>query len=127
METLPERAVRALLIAIGVATATFVPPLAQDSAPSVPALYHQYVLLLLALTLAAAAFVPAMRFPAVGAAVVVKAGFVAIALAAPGAPGSSLYAELALLAGLLATAALLLREWQREARWDGRIRGRMGA
>ena len=68
-----------------------------------------------------------MRLPVVGAALLVKGGFVAIALAAPGAPGLPLAVDLALLAGLLGTAALLLREWQREARWDGRTGGRMGA
>ena len=127
METLPDRVPRALLILTGLAMALSAPPLAADSAHLVPALYHLYVVLLLALGLVVAAFVPALRLPVVGAAVVVKTGFVAIALSAAAAPASVRYTELAVLAGLLGTAAVLLNEWRREARWDGRSGRRMGA
>jgi hypothetical protein len=127
METLPDRVPRALLILMGLAMVFSVPPLAADGAQLVPALYHLYVVLLLALGLVVAAFVPPIRLPVVIAAVVVKTGFVAIALSATAAPASVRYAELAVLAGLLGTAAVLLNEWRREARWDGRSGRRMGA
>jgi hypothetical protein len=125
METLSERATRALLMGMGLATALCIPSLAPAGANPVPVLYHQYVVGLLALALVAAAFLPAIRLAVVGTGVLVKAGFVAIAVAMPEAP--ALAAEWALLAGLLGTGALLLREWLREARWDGAWRGRMGA
>jgi hypothetical protein len=126
METLPDRVPRALLILMGLAMVFSVPPLAADGAQLVPALYHLYVVLLLALGLVVAAFVPAVRLPVVIAAVVVKTGFVAIALSTA-APASVRYAELVVLAGLLGTAAVLLNDWRREARWDGRAGRRMGA
>jgi hypothetical protein len=127
METLPDRVSRALLILLGLATVLSAPPLTADRADLVPALYHLYVVLLLALALLVAAFVPAIRLPVVGAALVVKAGFVAIALSTATTPASVRHAELVVFAGLLGLAALLLKAWRREARWDGRAGGHMGA
>lgn len=123
MENLSERAVRAILLAVGLVTVLALPsagPLAGTSASA--ALYAQYLVALLAAGLFLAVFAASIRPTLIAGAVLAKAGFVAIALTTPAAAQSStlLYVDLACLALLLGAGALILQSERREAQWEGR-------
>lgn len=87
--------------------------------------HYQYMLVLIGLTLALSAFVPALRMSAISFALLTKAGFVVISLSANG-PMEALTrlssVEMSLLCILLAAGGVFLREAWQEARWHGMLR-----
>jgi hypothetical protein len=98
-----------------------------DTAAGLPLERHrQFMVTLLGLGLVLAAFLPSLRLPAIAAAVLTKAGFVAIGLAAGSAVGApaGLLVELALALALLVAGAVFLREERQEARWNGTLNWR---
>lgn len=120
MDTCPERLARAILLAAGV-SALFALPAAPpaDGALLVPLLHHQFLAALLAAALFGAALVRSIRPAVIAAGLLSQAGFVGIALAAPGAGATmAVYLNLAGMAALLCAGALLLHAARRQARWE---------
>jgi hypothetical protein len=96
-----------------------------DAAGALPLLLTQhwgFVMGLLGAGLVLAVFLPSIRLPLIGAAVLSKAALIAIA-SMPGAvdqlPGRLI--EVACVALLLAAGAVFLREARQEARWNGML------
>lgn len=118
---LHRAAVAGLLIA-GVLTAAS--PLAQSGAALTLAdalwplvMYGQLLVGVLGAGLVLAAFVPQLRLAMVGAAIVSKAGFLAIAVS--GGVSAGQWFEALLLVLLLGVATVLSLDALRQARWDG--------
>lgn len=85
-----------------------------------PTQHWQTMLAILAVGLAASAFVPALRPGAISAAVLSKVAYITLAaLEAPVLPATAWW-EAAMCVALLAAAGVLAREAWQEARWDGR-------
>ncbi|HSV34315.1 MAG TPA: hypothetical protein VLI46_02100 [Ramlibacter sp.] len=86
---------------------------------------HRHFLLgLLGASLILSAFVPALRPAALGASILSKVAYLALALATvsqPGALAPVAWLEAALVLGLISAAALLAREAWQEARWHGML------
>lgn len=101
-----------------------------DTAAGLPLERHrQFMVTLLGLGLMLSAFLPSLRLPAIAAAVLTKAGFVAIGLGAGvviGAP-AGLVVEMVLALALLVAGAVFLREERQEARWNGALGWRQEA
>lgn len=98
-----------------------------DAAGAVPLLLMQhwgFMMGLLGVGLLLATVLPSLRLPAVGAAVLSKMAFAAIALTSGAADAGGLPAvlfELAMLTLLLSAGAVFLREARQEARWHGML------
>jgi peptidoglycan/LPS O-acetylase OafA/YrhL len=124
MHDTSHRTALALLVLSGLGTALWA---LADTAAGLPLERHrQFMVTLLGLGLVLAAFLPSLRLPAIAAAVLTKAGFVAIGLAAGttvGAP-AGLLVELLLALALLVAGAVFLREERQEARWNGTLNWR---
>lgn len=119
MHDTSHRTALTLLVLSGLGTALW--GLA-DTAAGLPLEKHrQFMVTLLGLGLVLAAFVPSLRLPAIAAAVLTKAGFVAIGLAAGAVVGApeGLVVEVVLALALLGAGAVFLREERQEARWNG--------
>lgn len=124
MHDTSHRTALALLVLSGLGTALWA---LADTAAGLPLERHrQFMVTLLGLGLVLAAFLPSLRLPAIAAAVLTKAGFVAIGLAAGTAVGApaGLLVELALALALLVAGAVFLREERQEARWNGTLHWR---
>ena len=132
MHDLSHRAAIALLVVCGLLTA-LLPAAVVHALPLgaggelVPPLvlqHWQFMTGLLGAGLVLAAFWPSLRLPAIGAAILSKAAFAAIAvLAGPAGSGPLLAVavELAWAALLLAAGAVFLREARQDARWHGML------
>lgn len=107
----------ALLAVCGVATALTGLAAAGGDQPLV--WHRQFMVTSLGLALILAAWLPALRLPAIGAAVLAKVGAVGIGIASGAALGAGLAAELASGMALAMAGAVFLHEMRMEARWDG--------
>lgn len=129
MNDLMHRLALAVLVVSGLLTAAL--PWAPPEAAGVPLVLHrQFMVGLLGLGLALAAALPSLRLPAIAAAVLSKAAFIALALVSPETQvgGLAAIALETVLAGLLcAAAAVFLREAREDARWHGMLPLRRGA
>jgi peptidoglycan/LPS O-acetylase OafA/YrhL len=124
MHDTSHRTALALLVLSGLGTALWA---LADTAAGLPLERHrQFMVTLLGLGLVLAAFLPSLRLPAIAAAVLTKAGFVAIGLAAGATVGApaGLLVELLLALALLVAGAVFLREERQEARWNGTLNWR---
>jgi hypothetical protein len=119
---MPDLALRLALILLFATGATTVAMAAAEGVPGTLGLQHHHALLaLLGLTLIAAVRWPALRLPAVAAALAAKLSLLALVGIVPAssmAPAQAGTEALQALALLLA-GAILLREARREARWEG--------
>lgn len=127
MDTLPERVARALLLAAGLLSLIAL----WDTQPAggaarVPLLHQQFLSALLATALIGTAHLRVIRLPVLVAALLSKAGFVAISLLTPGFAATPLVVlDLIGIAVLLCAGALLLRAERQQARWDGPMRAHL--
>jgi hypothetical protein len=123
MHDLPHRAALAVLVLAGCLTG--LSPLASGGLhdtqfPALLALWHRQLLLgVLGAGLVLAVVVPALRPAALGAAILSKAGYLAIWLATAAPLTASQWLEAGLLALLLGASAVFGAEAWRQARWDG--------
>lgn len=121
MPELSHRLAVAALLVAGLLTA--VPMLfPADASLSLPLVQHrQFMQAMLAAGVLLAAFVPALRLAAIGAAVLSNGAFSAMTLLAGPAPGWAPYAWPAAvsLVPLLFAGVVLAREAWQQARWDG--------
>ena len=98
-----------------------------DAAGALPQLLVQhwgFMMGLLGAGLVLAAVLPSLRLPVLGAAVLSKSAFAAIALTSGAAEAGGLSAalfELAMLTLLLSAGAVFVREAWQEARWHGML------
>lgn len=106
-----------LLVATGLGTA--VAGLAGTGIDQPLVAHRQFMVTLLGLGLVLAAWLRALRLPVIAAALLVKAGALAIGLASGTPVGLALGAELACVAALGMAGAVFLHEMRMEARWDG--------
>jgi hypothetical protein len=123
MNDLAHRIALVLLVAAGCATVVLQWPAPAASGGLAAMLLHrQFMLGLLGAALVLAAFWPMLRLPALAAAILSKAGFVALALLAADAPQYPVALLEGVLAALLAVSAgVFLHEARREARWNGAV------
>ena len=120
MDTLPERATRALLLTVGLLSLmTLWNTTPAGGAVLVSLLHQQFLSVLIAAALIGAVHFRGIQLPVLAAALLSKAGFVAIALLTPDlAVTPVVYLDLIGMAALLCTGALLLRAERQQARWD---------
>ena len=120
MDTLPERVARALLLAVGLLSLmTLWDTKPAGGAVLVPLLHQQFLSALIAAALIGAVHLRVIRLPVLAAALLSKAGFVAISLLTPDlAVEPVVYLDLIGIAALLCSGALLLRAERQQARWD---------
>lgn len=110
-----QKLAAALLLATGIATLSGL-ALASPTEATVAALHQQSMLALLGAALVVAPSVPSLQLPVVGAGVLSKVAFLAVADPA----ATALFrAEAAQVLALLAAGAILVSEARREARWNG--------
>jgi hypothetical protein len=123
MNDLAHRTALVLLVAAGCATVVLQWPAPTVSGGLAAMLLHrQFMLGLLGAALVLAAFWPMLRLPALAAAILSKAAFVALALVAAEAPQYPVAVTEGVLAVLLTLcAAVFLHEQRIEARWDGAV------
>lgn len=115
-----ERAAIAALAACGLAMLLQAAFDGRGTGHPVPMLHRDLMMALLGLGLLMAPFIPALRVPAVVAAGLAKASLVGLMLhGLPADGGAAFGVELALLALLGFAGLVLLRQAQREARWNG--------
>jgi hypothetical protein len=107
----------ALLAACGAATVIAGTAVAGSDLPLV--WHRQFMVTLLGLALVLAAWLPALRLPAIAAGLLVKSGALAIALASGTTLGLAYGMEALGVAALAVTGAIFLHESRTEARWDG--------
>lgn len=135
MDSLAERSALAALVVAGAATA--LPPalvltgIAWTNPFAISLMHSQVLVALLGMALVAAAFMPRLRLPVIGAAALSKAAFFAVALAAPASrQGPSLFlsvhAEIFAVAALVAAGTYFWRMAVRETRWDAMVPLRRG-
>jgi hypothetical protein len=94
---------------------------ASGPAMELPSAHRQWMLVVLAAVLAGAVVVPALRIPAVAAALLAKVAYLAAVASQPlafQAPGSLAWDAVQALM-LAAAGAVFLYESRQEARWDG--------
>ena len=120
MDTLPERATRALLLTVGLLSLmTLWNTTPAGGAVLVSMLHQQFLSVLIAAALIGAVHFRGIQLPVLAAALLSKAGFVAIALLTPDlAVTPVVYLDLIGMAALLCAGALLLRAERQQARWD---------
>ena len=120
MDTLPERVPRALLLAVGLLSLmTLWNTTPAGGAVLVSLLHQQFLSVLIAAALIGAVHFRVIQLPVLAAALLSKAGFVAIALLTPDlAVKPVVYLDLIGMAALLCAGALLLRAERQQARWD---------
>ena len=120
MDTLPERVARALLLAVGLLSLmTLWKITPAGDAVLVSLLHQQFLSVLIAAALIGAVHFRVIQLPVLAAALLSKAGFVAIALLTPDlAVKPVVYLDLIGMAALLCAGALLLRAERQQARWD---------
>ena len=120
MDTLPERVARALLLAVGLLSLmTLWETTPAGDAVLVSLLHQQFLSVLIAAALIGAVHFRVIQLPVLAAALLSKAGFVAIALLTPDlAVKPVVYLDLIGMAALLCAGALLLRAERQQARWD---------
>ncbi len=119
-----HRAALATLLMVGLATALSplsLPPAAVAGAGSLQSalLQGQLLVALVGLGLVLALVMPNLRAAALGAAILSKAGFLAITGPQAEAAGVGFWLEAAQLLLLLAAAAVLAGEARQQARWEG--------
>ena len=129
MDTLPERVPRALLLAVGLLSLmTLWNTTPAGGAVLVSLLHQQFLSVLIAAALIGAVHFRVIQLPVLAAALLSKAGFVAIALLTPDlAVKPVVYLDLIGMAALLCAGALLLRAERQQARWDGPMPRRLEA
>jgi hypothetical protein len=81
--------------------------------------HRQLMLALLAASLLATPWLPAIRLPAIAASVLAKASYLAVALLGTAAVPPLAWADAALMAALAVAGLVLFHEARLEARWDG--------
>ena len=120
MDTLPERVARALLLAVGLLSLmTLWNTTPAGGAVLVSLLHQQFLSAVIAAALIGAVHFRVIQLPVLAAALLSKAGFVAIALLTPDlAVKPVVYLDLIGMAALLCAGALLLRAERQQARWD---------
>ena len=120
MDTLPERVARALLLAVGLLSLmTLWNTTPAGGAVLVSLLHQQFLRAVIAAALIGAVHFRVIQLPVLAAALLSKAGFVAIALLNPDlAVKPVVYLDLIGMAALLCAGALLLRAERQQARWD---------
>ena len=120
MDTLPERVARALLLAVGLQSLmTLWETTPAGDAVLVSLLHQQFLSVLIAAALIGAVHFRVIQLPVLAAALLSKAGFVAISLLTPDlAVRPVVYLDLIGIAALLCAGALLLRAERQQARWD---------
>ena len=120
MDTLPERVPRALLLAVGLLSLmTLWNTTPAGGAVLVSMLHQQFLSVLIAAALIGAVHFRVIQLPVLAAALLSKAGFVAIALLTPDlAVKPVVYLDLIGMAALLCAGSLLLRAERQQARWD---------
>ena len=120
MDTLPERVTRALLLTVGLLSLmTLWNTTPAGGAVLVSLLHQQFLSVLIAAALIGAVHFRVIQLPVLAAALLSKAGFVAIALLTPDlAVKPVVYLDLIGMAALLCAGALLLRAERQQARWD---------
>jgi hypothetical protein len=134
MHDLAHRFALALLVACGVLSVALVPwdagfaamreYLADTPGPwaVMQTQHRQFLLALLGVGLVVSAFMPGLRAAALGASILSKTAYVALALASARHVGDlSLltWIEAAMALALITTAAVLAQEARQEARWQG--------
>ena len=120
MDTLPERVARALLLTVGLLSLmTLWNTTPAGGAVLVSLLHQQFLSAVIAAALIGAVHFRVIQLPVLAAALLSKAGFVAIALLTPDlAVKPVVYLDLIGMAALLCAGALLLRAERQQARWD---------
>ena len=120
MDTLPERVARALLLAVGLLSLmTLWNTTPAGGAVLVSLLHQQFLSAVIAAALIGAVHFRVIQLPVLAAALLSKAGFVAISLLTPDlAVKPVVYLDLIGIAALLCAGALLLRAERQQARWD---------
>ncbi|MBC7598809.1 MAG: hypothetical protein H7238_07290 [Polaromonas sp.] len=120
MDTLPERVARALLLAVGLLSLmTLWETAPAGDAVLVSLLHQQFLSVLIAAALIGAVHFRGIQLPVLAAALLSKAGFIAISLLTPDlAVRPVVYLDLIGIAALLGAGALLLRAKRHQARWD---------
>jgi hypothetical protein len=119
MHDLLHRLAVALLALAALAASSVV--WAQGPVAELPSAHRQWMLVALATVLAAAVVVPALRIPAVAAALLAKVAYLAAVLSYPvaGQTVGGLTWDIAQALLLAAAGAVFLHEARQEARWDG--------
>ena len=120
MDTLPERVARALLLAVGLLSLMTLWETTRAGDAALVSLLHQHFLsALIAAALIGAVHFRVIQLAVLAAALLSKAGFVAISLLTPDvAVEPVVYLDLIGIAALLCSGALLLRAERQQARWD---------
>jgi|GEM_PF-4722557 len=124
MHDFSHRVALATLLLVGLVTA--LSPLSVSATAAAGAgslepavLQGQLLVALVGLGLVLALFMPQLRVAAVGAAIVSKAGFLAITAPQAAPAGAGFWLEAAQLLLLLAAAGILAGEARQDARWEG--------
>lgn len=109
-----------LTLALALGAAAGLEPARPADGLLIPLAWHRHLLaVMIGVGLVVAAFVPALRFAAAAMAIVDKASFLAVSLAA-GIPLDARHGlDAALLLPLVAAVALLAHSARQEARWEG--------
>ena len=129
LDTLPERVPIALLLGVGLLSLmTLWDTTLAGGAVLVWLLHQQFLSALIAAALIGAVHFRVIQLPVLAAALLSKAGFVAISLLTPDlAVKPVVYLDLIGIAALLCAGGLLLRAERQQARWDGPMPRRLEA
>jgi hypothetical protein len=101
-----------------------IPPSVDAASAGIEVQHRDFMLGLLGATLMLSVFVPWLRLPAIGASVLSKLAFIAVAAATAFGGGpvpSQVWLEVLLTASLVGAGIVFLREAWQEARWNGML------